>query len=89
MSEKNDFYDTLGVDRGADKATIKKAYRKQAMKFHPDRNPDNPEAEAKFKQASEAAEILLDDDKKRRYDQFGHAGVDGQQGGGALLLYQQ
>lgn len=81
MSGKKDYYETLGVDRGADKATIKKAYRKLAMQYHPDRNPDNAEAEAKFKQASEAAEILLDDDKRRRYDQFGHAGVDGQAGG--------
>lgn len=79
---KKDYYEVLGVDRGAGKDEIKKAYRKLAIKFHPDKNPDNAEAEAKFKEASEAAEILLDDQKKSRYDQFGHAGVDGQAGGG-------
>lgn len=81
MSEKRDYYEVLGVDRNADKDTIKKAYRKMAMKYHPDRNPDNKEAEAKFKEASVAAEALLDEDKRRRYDQYGHAGVDGQAGG--------
>lgn len=79
---KRDYYEVLGVDRGAGKDEIKKAYRKLAIKYHPDKNPDNSEAEAKFKEASEAAEILLDDQKKSRYDQFGHAGVDGQAGGG-------
>jgi molecular chaperone DnaJ len=78
---KRDYYETLGVQKGADKNEIKKAYRKLAMKYHPDRNPDNAEAEAKFKEASEAAEVLLDDGKRQRYDQFGHAGVDGQGGG--------
>ncbi len=78
---KRDYYDILGVSKSADKNEIKKAYRKLAMKYHPDRNPDNAEAEAKFKEASEAAEVLLDEDKKRRYDQFGHAGVNGQAGG--------
>ncbi|EQC49737.1 DnaJ domain protein [Bacteriovorax sp. DB6_IX] len=78
---KRDYYEVLGVGKGADKNEIKKAYRKLAMKYHPDRNPDNAEAEAKFKEASEAAEVLLDDSKKQRYDQFGHAGVDGQAGG--------
>ncbi len=78
---KRDYYETLGVEKGASKDEIKKAYRKKAMKYHPDRNPDNAEAEAKFKEASEAAEVLLDDNKKSRYDQFGHAGVDGQGGG--------
>ncbi|MFG1493306.1 molecular chaperone DnaJ [Halobacteriovorax sp. ZH4_bin.1] len=81
MSDKRDYYDILGVAKGADKAEIKKAYRKMAMKYHPDRNPDNKEAEAKFKEASEAAEVLLDDGKRQRYDQFGHAGVNGQAGG--------
>lgn len=81
MSAKRDYYEILGVDKSADKDAIKKAYRKLAMKYHPDRNPDNAEAEAKFKEASEAAEILLDDNKRSRYDQFGHAGVDGQAGG--------
>ncbi len=79
---KKDYYDVLGVDKGSAKDEIKKAYRKLAMKHHPDRNPDNAEAEAKFKEASEAADVLLNEDKKRRYDQFGHAGVDGQAGGG-------
>lgn len=81
MSDKRDYYDILGVSKGADKAEIKKAYRKLAMKYHPDRNPDNKEAEAKFKEASEAAEVLLDEGKRQRYDQFGHAGVNGQAGG--------
>jgi molecular chaperone DnaJ len=79
---KKDYYEILGIDRSAGKDEIKKAYRKVAMQFHPDRNPDNPEAEAKFKEASVAAEVLLDENKKSRYDQFGHAGVEGQGGGG-------
>jgi molecular chaperone DnaJ len=78
---KRDFYDVLGVDKGADATVIKKAYRKLAIKYHPDKNPDNKEAEDKFKEAAEAYEILSDDDKKARYDRFGHAGV-GQGGGG-------
>ena len=78
---KRDYYEVLGVDKGSSKDDIKKAYRKLAMKYHPDRNPDNTEAESKFKEASEAAEVLLDDNKRTRYDQFGHAGVDGQAGG--------
>lgn len=82
MSTKRDYYEVLGVQKGAAKDDIKKAYRKLAMQFHPDRNPNNPEAEAKFKEASEAADVLLDDDKKARYDQMGHAGVNGQGGGG-------
>lgn len=81
---KRDYYEVLGVQKGASKDEVKKAYRKLAMKYHPDRNPDNKEAEAKFKEASEAAEILMDDNKRSRYDQFGHSGVDGQSGfGGA------
>lgn len=78
---KRDYYEILGIQKNATKDEIKKAYRKLAMKFHPDRNPDNPEAEAKFKEASEAAEILADENKRSRYDQFGHAGVDGQASG--------
>ncbi|GAB4016309.1 MAG: molecular chaperone DnaJ [Bdellovibrio sp.] len=78
---KRDYYEVLGVQRGAAKEDIKRAYRKLAMQYHPDRNPNNKDAEAKFKEASEAAEVLLDDEKKRRYDQFGHAGVDGMGGG--------
>ena len=79
---KRDYYEVLGVDKGTAKDQIKKAYRKLAMKYHPDRNPGDASAEAKFKEAAEAAEILLDDQKRSRYDQFGHAGVDGQGGGG-------
>ncbi len=78
---KKDYYQTLGVQKGSSKEEIKKAYRKIAMKHHPDRNPDNAESEAIFKEASVAAEVLLDDSKRSRYDQFGHAGVDGQAGG--------
>jgi molecular chaperone DnaJ len=81
MSDKRDYYQVLGVQKGAAKEDIKKAYRKLAMQYHPDRNPNNKEAEAKFKEASEAAEVLLDDQKRARYDQFGHAGM-GQGAGG-------
>ena len=77
---KRDYYEVLGVDKNADESTVKKAYRKIAMKYHPDRNPDNKEAEDKFKEAAEAYEVLSDADKKARYDRFGHAGVSG--GGG-------
>lgn len=79
---KRDYYEILGVDKNADANTIKKAYRKTAMKYHPDRNPDNKEAEEKFKEAAEAYEVLSNEDKKARYDRFGHAGVDPNQGGG-------
>ena len=76
MAEKRDYYEVLGVQKGATAEDIKKAYRKLALKYHPDRNPDNKEAEEKFKEAAEAYEVLSDDDKRARYDQFGHAGVD-------------
>ena len=79
---KRDYYEILGVDKQSSKDEIKKSYRKLAMKYHPDRNPDNKDAESKFKEASEAAEVLLSEEKKSRYDQFGHAGVNGQAGGG-------
>ena len=79
---KRDYYEILSVEKTADKITIKKAYRKMAMQYHPDRNPDNPEAEAKFKEAAEAYDVLSDEDKRARYDRFGHAGVNGQAGGG-------
>lgn len=77
-----DYYEVLGVDRSADAATIKSAYRKLAVQYHPDKNPDNPEAEEKFKEASTAYAVLSDPQKRARYDQFGHAGVNGQQGNG-------
>ena len=71
MAEKRDYYEVLGVDRGADDATLKKAYRKLAKKYHPDMNPGDKEAEAKFKEATEAYGVLSDPDKRRQYDQFG------------------
>jgi molecular chaperone DnaJ len=79
---KRDFYEILGVNRDASSEDIKKAYRKLAMKHHPDRNPDNPKAEAQFKEAKEAYEILSDEQKRTAYDQYGHAGVDPQARGG-------
>jgi molecular chaperone DnaJ len=81
---KRDFYEVLGVSKSADAKEIKKAYRRVAMKFHPDRNPDAPDAEDKFKEASEAYEILSDDQKKAAYDQHGHTGVDPSMGGGGF-----
>ncbi|NWF49269.1 MAG: molecular chaperone DnaJ [Ignavibacteriaceae bacterium] len=74
---KKDYYEVLGVDRNASKEDLKKAYRKLAMQYHPDRNPDDKSAEEKFKEAAEAYEILNDDDKRARYDRFGHEGVRG------------
>lgn len=79
---KRDYYEVLGVERGADEKEIKKAYRRMAMKYHPDRNPGDAESEAKFKELSEAYEVLSDAQKRAAYDQFGHAGVDGQSGFG-------
>lgn len=78
---KRDYYEVLGVDRNADDAAIKKAYRALAKKYHPDMNPDDPTAEAKFKEASEAYAVLSDADKRRQYDQFGHSAFDGGAGG--------
>lgn len=81
---KRDYYEVLGVEKGASKQDIKKAYRKMALKYHPDHNPGNKEAEEKFKEAAEAYSVLSDDEKRQRYDQFGHAGLDGNGGfGGA------
>jgi len=77
---KRDYYEVLGVNRDADEDAIKKAYRRLAMKYHPDRNPDNPKAEELFKEAKEAYEILCDGSKRAAYDRYGHAGVDPQAG---------
>ena len=79
---KRDYYEVLGVQKSATAEEIKKAYRKAAMKYHPDRNPGDKEAEAKFKEVGEAYEVLSDDSKRQRYDQFGFAGVDPSYGGG-------
>jgi molecular chaperone DnaJ len=82
-TKKRDFYEILGVERGASGEDIKKAYRKLAFKYHPDKNPGDAEAERRFKEAAEAYEVLGDEEKRRRYDQFGHAGVDGMAGAGS------
>lgn len=82
MANKRDYYEVLGVSKGSSEEDIKKAYRSLAKKYHPDLNPDNKEAEDKFKEATEAFEVLSDADKKTKYDQFGHAGVDPSYGGG-------
>lgn len=81
---KRDFYEILGVPKNADDATLKKAYRKLALQYHPDRNPDDKTAEAKFKEAAEAYEVLSNADKRARYDRYGHAGVDPNMGGGGF-----
>lgn len=83
MSEKRDYYEILGISKSASESEIKKAYRKMALKYHPDKNPDDSSAEAKFKEAAEAYEVLSNAQKRQRYDQFGHAGVSGAAGGGA------
>ena len=79
---KRDYYEVLGVDRQASAETIKKAYRKKAIEYHPDKNPGDKNAEEKFKEAAEAYDVLSDEQKRARYDQFGHAGTGGAQGGG-------
>ena len=75
---KRDYYEILGVAKGASEAEIKKAYRQMAIKYHPDKNPGNKEAEDRFKEAAEAYEVLSDQEKRRKYDQFGHAGMGNQ-----------
>lgn len=82
--QKRDYYEILGVDKSADDAAIKKAYRALAKKYHPDMNPGDAEAEKKFKEASEAYAVLSDSEKRRQYDQFGHAAFDGGAGGGGF-----
>ena len=79
---KRDYYEVLEVSRNASDTEIKKAYRQKAIQFHPDKNPGDHTAEEKFKEAAEAYEVLSDPEKRKRYDQFGHAGVNGQGGGG-------
>ena len=75
--QKRDYYEVLDVNRGADADEIKKAYRKLAIQFHPDKNPDDKEAEDKFREATEAYEVLRDPQKRQQYDRFGHAGLEG------------
>lgn len=82
MADKRDYYEVLGISKGASEDEIKKAYRQKAKEFHPDLHPGDKEAEAKFKEASEAHEVLSDPEKRARYDQFGHAGVDPSYGAG-------
>ena len=83
MAEKRDYYEVLGVQKNANADEIKKAYRKAAIQYHPDKNPGDKQAEEKFKEAAEAYDVLSNPDKRARYDQFGHAGMSGAAGGGA------
>lgn len=85
MAEKRDYYEVLGVDKKATADEIKKAYRKKAIQYHPDKNPGDKEAEEKFKEAAEAYEVLSDENKRARYDQYGFAGLGGAAGGGASM----
>ena len=83
MAEKRDYYEVLGVTKESTPEEIKKAYRKLAIKYHPDKNPGDATAEEKFKEAAEAYDVLSNPDKKARYDRFGHAGMGGAASGGA------
>ena len=83
MAEKRDYYEVLGVAKNANADEIKKAYRKAAIKYHPDKNPGDKEAEEKFKEAAEAYDVLSNPEKRARYDQFGHAGMSGAAAGPA------
>ena len=83
MADKRDYYEVLGIQKGANEDEIKKAYRKAAKQYHPDLHPGDKVAEEKFKEVNEAYEVLSDSEKRARYDQFGHAGVDPSYGGGA------
>lgn len=87
MAAKRDYYDVLGISRSADKSTIKRAYRKLAKKYHPDTNAGNAQAEEKFKEATEAYNVLSKLEKKKLYDQFGHAAFDGSAGGSGAYGY--
>jgi molecular chaperone DnaJ len=86
MSQKRDYYEVLGIAKNADEAEIKKAYRKMALKYHPDKNPDDASAEEKFKEAAEAYEVLSNAEKRAQYDRFGHEGVKGQAGFGGMNM---
>ena len=85
MAEKRDYYEVLGVAKNANADEIKKAYRKAAIKYHPDKNPGDKEAEEKFKEAAEAYDVLSNPEKRARYDQFGHAGMSGAAGTSAIF----
>src|SRR5262245_64773367 len=91
MSQKRDYYEILSVAKDASVEDIRKAYRKEALKNHPDRNPGDAQAEARFKEATEAYQVLSDEDKRARYDRFGHAGLEGMPdiGGGDIFTHFQ